>query len=138
MQLNRNEFLTCCGGAVVGLALPTDDVADRAARIIQEYDQQGIHRTGTLADAQSARWLAAQAARPGVQVALKTFAHSRVDPQACFVEANGKRLEGLPSFDAPFTSAAGLRGSLGVLGSRADIGWIEDLADRMESTTLQP
>lgn len=125
MKLSRKEFLGWLSASALGFAAPVNELEQRAAQIIQEYDQQGIHRTGTKADAQSARWLAAHAQRCGVQVTLETFAHDRVDPQACYVEANGQRIAGLPIFDALFTDAKGLRGSLGRFGSSADIGWIE-------------
>lgn len=126
--ISRKAFIEWMSAATAGVAVTAnaaDEAEQRIARLIQEYDQQGIHRTGTQADAQSARWLAAHARRSGGQVTLESFAHQRVDPQACFVEANGKRIEGLPIFDAPFTEANGLRGRLGKFGSDADIGWIE-------------
>lgn len=124
-QLSRKEFLGWLGASAFGLAARAEALEQRAARLIREYDRQGVHRTGSQADEQSAHWLAAQARRLGGAVALESFALDRVDPQACFVAAAGKRIEGLPIFDAPFTSAAGLRGTLGPLGGDADIGWIE-------------
>jgi hypothetical protein len=129
LQLTRKEFLDWLSASAFGVIAPANAPANqleqRAAQLIQEYDRQGIHRTGTKADELSARWLAAHAQRLGGKVALESFAHNRVDPQACFVEANGKRIAGVPIFDAPFTDAAGLRGRLGALGSDAEIGWIE-------------
>jgi hypothetical protein len=125
MQLSRKEFLGWLSASALGARLPANELEQRAAQIIREYDQQGVHRTATKADAQSARWLAAYAQQIGGKVTLETFAHHRIDPQACFIEANNKRIAGLPIFDAPFTDAKGLRGTLGVFGSGADIGWIE-------------
>ncbi|HEX4948442.1 MAG TPA: M28 family peptidase [Blastocatellia bacterium] len=125
MQLSRKEFLGWLSTSAAGVMLPANEIEQRAAQIIQEYDQQGVHRTATKADEHSARWLATHAKRCGGTVTLETFAHNRIDPQACFVAANGKRIAGLPIFDAPFTAANGLRGKLGAFGSNADIGWIE-------------
>ena len=136
-QLSRKEFLGWLSASVVSLAAPANELEQRAVQRIQEYDQQGLHRTGTKADEQSARWLAAQAKRNGGHVTLESFAHHRVDPQTCFVEANGKRIEGLPIFDAPFTTT-GLRGSLGAFGSAADIGWIELPPLAEYSATYEP
>jgi hypothetical protein len=128
MQCSRQWFLKAFGATTVSFILPThsfDGREQRAAQIMQEYDQQGVHRTATNADAQSARWLAAHAKRNGGTVTLETFAHNRIDPLNCFVVADGKRIDGLPIFDAPFTDAKGLRGTLGAFGSNADIGWME-------------
>lgn len=129
LQLTRKEFLGWLSTSVVGIAAPVNQPAkeleQRAAQLIQEYDRQGIHRTGTKADDTSAHWLAAHAKRLGAKVTLESFALDRVNPQACFIEANGKHIEGVPIFDASFTDAVGIRGRLGVLGSDADIGWIE-------------
>lgn len=127
--MTRKEFLGWLGTSAFGVIAPANESANqleqRAAQLIQEYDRQGIHRTGTMADEASAHWLAAHAKRLGSKVTLESFALDRVDPQACFIEANGKRIAGVPIFDAPFTDAAGIRGRLGVLGSDAEIGWIE-------------
>lgn len=127
--MTRKEFLGCLSASAFGLIAPANQPANqleqRAAQLIQEYDRQGIHRTGTKADELSARWLATHAKRLGAKVTLESFAHDHIDPQACFIEASGKRIEGIPIFDAPFTDAVGIRGRLGALGSDAEIGWIE-------------
>ena len=124
-QLTRKEFLGWLSASAFGVIAPANELEQRAAQLIQEYDRQGIHRTGTKADELSARWLAAHAKRLGSKVTLGSFVHDRIDPQACFIEASGKRIAGLPIFDATFTDAAGIRGRLGALGSDAEIGWIE-------------
>ena len=58
-KLTRKEFLGWLGASAVGLAAPAEEMEQRAARLIQEYDRQGAHRTGAQTDRQSARWLAA-------------------------------------------------------------------------------
>ncbi|MBX3277633.1 MAG: hypothetical protein KF868_06475 [Acidobacteria bacterium] len=125
MQLTRKEFLGLLAMSPAALVARDDGATRRAAQLLSEYDGQGIHRTGTRGDGRSARWLAAQAGRYGGAAALESFALNRVDPQACFVAAGGRRVTGLPVFDALFTGAPGIRGSLGPFGSEADIGWIE-------------
>ncbi len=128
MQLSRKEFLGWLSATAAGFVAPAqaaDDLEQRGAQLIREYDQQGIHRTGTTAERQSASWLAAHARRCGAQAVLESYVHDRVDPQICVVEAAGRRVTGLPVFDAPFTVALGLRGKLGALGSDAEIGWLE-------------
>ena len=97
----------------------------RISRWIEAYDHQGTHRTGTIGDNHSAAWLGAEIRKCGVLPVLEPFMLDRVDPLDCFIELGGKRIEGVPLFDAAFTGAAGVRGKLGVFGSDADIGLIE-------------
>ncbi len=101
------------------------DLPQRVARIIREYDQQGIHRTGTKVDEQSARWLARQARQCGATPSLEPFTLSRVDPRACYLQIGGRRIEGLPIFDGGFTDAGGVRGRIGPLEGEAEIGLAE-------------
>ncbi len=97
----------------------------RVADVVAAYDAQGNHRTGTPVDALSAEWLARQMQQMGAEAELEAFALSRVDPQACCLRAAGRRIEGVPLFDAAFTDRAGVRGRLGHLGSDAEIGLAE-------------
>ena len=98
------------------------DQSQRIARIIGEYDSQGWHRTGSVVDHESARWLADLVLETGVDVSLEPFELSRIDPGECYLEVSGKRIPGLPMFDGAFTSAEGIRGRLGPVGSSAEIG----------------
>lgn len=128
MQQSRRTFLTQASlGALLWSATARGDdaVGPRAARLLQQYDSQGLHRTGTTGDQRSARWLAAEVQKLGGKPQLESFAHNRIDPVQCFVECDGKRIVGLPLFDASFTSATGVRGKLGVFGSDAELGVIE-------------
>ena len=77
------------------------DADARAAVWLRDWDQQGIHRTGTAGDRAGAAWLAREAAALGATVAVETFALDRVDPVECYVETAGKRIEGVPVFDSP-------------------------------------
>jgi hypothetical protein len=97
----------------------------RIARVIQEYEQQGFHRTGTAVDRQSGDWLFDQAAKTGVTPAREAFALSRVDPVSAFLVCGDHRVEGLPLFDGGFTDAVGVLGRLGVLGADADVGFAQ-------------
>lgn len=92
---------------------------------IADYDAQGIHRTGTAVDHASAEWLAGQVRARGLTAQLDPFAVSRVDPQTCFIEAGGRRVDGVPMFNGTFTDGAGVRGNIGPAGSDTAIGWIE-------------
>ncbi len=129
MKRARREFLW----QAVGYALAWPPLAaargheaqQRIARWIEAYDRQGIHRTGTVGDKRSADWLAAEIGKLGVKPALEPFAIDRVDPLDCFVEIAGKRIEGLPLFDAAFTDASGVGGRLGPVGGQTELGLIE-------------
>jgi hypothetical protein len=50
---------------------------------------------------------------------------SRIDPLSCYLRIAGRRIEGVPMFDGAFTGAEGVQGTLGPLGSDADIVWVE-------------
>lgn len=107
-------------------ANPTpSDQAQRISRLIQAYDRQGIHRTGTEADERSAHWLAEQARQCGGVAELEQFTLSRVDPQLSYVQIGDRRIAGVPLFDGGFTTAEGVRGRLGLIGSDAEIGMVE-------------
>ena len=117
--------------------MPESSQTERIARVIQEYDAQGWHRSGTEEDHVSARWLADQVRECGLEPELERFDLSRVDPELAHVEIGGQRVEGVPLFDGGFTGPDGVRGRTGLLGSDAEIGVVEvgsdPLADLMEA-----
>lgn len=131
-MLTRHEFLRLIAGAAGSVAFgasinrhvaaqASGDRATRIARIIEAYDRQGIHRTGTEVDRRSAEWLRDEARRAGAAVRLEPFYFERVDPGPCLIEIDGTSVEGLPLFDGTFTVAQGIGGRLGFPGSSADI-----------------
>ena len=97
----------------------------RAASLLQAFDAQGNHRTGTAVDNASAEWLAGHVRQLGIEPSHETFTLSRVDPQLAYARLANRRIDGVPMFDATFTSAEGVSGRLGPLGSDADIGLAE-------------
>jgi hypothetical protein len=128
-MLTRKEFLQLIAGAAAapfaGALWPglmraaaqapqpaSPDLLARIGRLIQEYDAQGIHRTGTQVDTQSASWLLKRAIEAGADVELSMFPLSRVDVQTALLEADGRQVPGLPLFDGTFTDARGLDGRL--------------------------
>ena len=120
MQITRREWLAMTAVAPFASAYLSERVG-RIIRIIDGYEHQGIHRTGTEVDRRSAEWLAGYVRDAGLMPALEPFSLSRVDPVAAFVTARGRRIEGVPLFDAAFTDMAGISGRLGALSSDADI-----------------
>jgi hypothetical protein len=95
------------------------------AGVIEAYDAQGNHRTGTDVDEASAEWLADEMRQSGAEPSLEAFPLSRVDAQSCCLRIADRRIEGVPLFDAGFTGAEGVRGRLGPIGSESEIGLAE-------------
>ncbi|MGB2239502.1 MAG: hypothetical protein ACPH09_09890, partial [Pseudomonadales bacterium] len=56
---------------------------ERINALIAEYSSQGIHRTGTEIDHQSADWLIEKIAALGVRVSDTAFGFKRVEPLLC-------------------------------------------------------
>jgi hypothetical protein len=129
--MRRREFIRQAGAIIAASHAPivggaqAPDLSQRIARVIGEYDRQGIHRTGSEADAKSAQWLTGAVRRCGLKPSLEPFVVNRIDPTSCYLLAPGKRIEGLPVFDGGFTDATGVRGRLGHVGSEAEIGLLE-------------
>lgn len=100
---------------------------ERIAGIISEYDQQGLHRTGTDADTRTANWLIDRFRIMGFDADLETFQLDRIDVKKACLVVGDKRVDGVPLFDcAEYTGEAGVTGRLGKLGDpKAEIGvWL--------------
>lgn len=98
---------------------------ERIARVIEEYDGQGVHRTATEVDDRSAEWLADQVRAIGLEPVLEPYDVDRVDPGDCHLEIGGRRIEGVPLFDAAHTGPEGVRGRFGLLGGDGEIALID-------------
>ncbi len=100
---------------------------ERLARVIREYDAQGVHRTGTDVDTASAHWLAALVGEAGHEPQLGALDFERTDTVQAFVEiteedGSTSRHEGIPLIDSlESTDEHGINGTLGPPGSDADI-----------------
>src|SRR5712692_4700004 len=68
----------------------------RILGIIQAYEKQGFHRTGTVVDRASGNWLCDEVRQAGLAPSREPFALDRVDPLAALVTARDRRMEGLP------------------------------------------
>jgi hypothetical protein len=111
-----------------------DALEQRLGSVVEAYDSQGIHRAGTDVDHRSAEWLVGCARHLGVEAALEPFALNRIDPQPSFLRVADRCIDGVPLFDAAFTSADGVRGRLGALGSDAEIA----VAETEPFTLMEP
>ena len=134
MRIARKEFLKVGAAASAGWLLPPlhaiagqapSDARGRISRIIQDYDAQGIHRTGTDVDDVSGAWLQEQARAAGAIAALERFRLARVDVQACTVAVGGRTIAGLPLFDGGFTRPEGVSGRLGLGDANAEIALVD-------------
>jgi len=127
MQLTRRDWLAIAVAfPSVVRAAAADAVGDtisRASDVIRVYSAEGFHRTATAVDRASAERLLALAKAAGASPRLEPFEVSRVDPVAQFIEIDGRRIDGLVMFDAPFTSGDGVGGALGGVDSDRPIAF---------------
>ena len=150
--MDRRDFIAVGGRTLALVAGPSgldrltplvaphllpDGLEDRVAAVLQEYDAQGNHRTGTEVDARSAEWLANQVRSLGVRPTLEPFVLSRVDPQSSHLRVGDRRVDGVPLFDARFTGPKGLRGTIGPLGSGSDIGLTETRPPKLSDSVVE-
>jgi hypothetical protein len=122
--MTRREWLAMVSTAPFARRVAADR-AERVARIVAAFERQGIHRTGTDVDRVSAEWLAAEVRGAGLTPALEAFPLSRVDPIAAVLTVRGRRIQGVPLFDAAFTGAEGVRGRLGPSHGDAEFALVE-------------
>ena len=88
---------------------------------LAEYDSLGEPRCGTADDAGAATWLRNAARAAGAEAWFEAWALERIIPGRAELVMGAGAIHGLPLFDAPPGSVTG---SLGALGSAADIGWL--------------
>jgi hypothetical protein len=92
-----------------------NDPRARAEALLAAWDAQGPHRTATRGDERGALWLVREASGFGAHVAREEFALDRLDPVACYLEFDGRRIPAVPVFDAPSTGAGGTSGRLSLV-----------------------
>ena len=128
-MITRRDWLFACGGVLAARRVSAQTVRDSKAEarirgIIDQYSDQGFHRTATTVDRQSGEWLLERVATLGLKPSKEEFPVNRVVPGVCRLVVAGSVIEGLPLFDGAFTDRAGIRGQLGPIGSDADIGLV--------------
>jgi hypothetical protein len=118
-------------GSSAGLTATTQPTSSdselrrRIRRLVDEFSEQGFHRTGTAVDNKSGEWLYEEVRRLGVVPTREPFPLSRVDPIEGSLMVGTRRLDGLPLFDAMFTDRTGIRGQFGPIESDAEIGLVD-------------
>jgi hypothetical protein len=135
MPMTRRDWLSTATAGVCGALAPLRAMAaqdaDRGAlerrisRWIDEYSEQGFHRTGTSVDRQSGDWLCEEVRRIGLVPERESFDLIRIDPLDPGLVVRGRRIAGVPLFDGAFTNAAGISGRLGPVNGDAEIGLVE-------------
>ncbi len=94
----------------------------RLARDIRGWDAIADHRTGTVGDTTTARWLAQEVRGAGAEPKLNGFPFERKVLHQCFVESAGQRVEGVPLFDGGYTDEQGVQARLETLDAGSGIG----------------
>jgi hypothetical protein len=122
--LTRRDWLsmTLMSGAAVATLRAQSAREARIRAIIEAFEKQGFHRTATQVDRASADWLCREVEQAGLTPTRESFSIDRVDLVDTAVVARGRRIDGMPLFDAAFTGEAGVAGRLGEIGGDAPIG----------------
>lgn len=127
IELTTLNTLACLG--LSRRAVAQDTVAslreNRIRKIIHAFENQGFHRTATSVDRLSGNWLRDEVRAAGLTGSLESFSIQRVDPLVASLIVGDRRIDGIPLFDAGFTTEHGIRGRLGSLQSDAEIGLAE-------------
>lgn len=96
----------------------------RVADAIRQYSAQGYHRTGTAVDTYSGAWLSDRMQDMGVPSFMDPINLDRVEVLYTSFRFAGLEIEGVPLYDSRHSDVNGITGTLGPLGSAADIGVI--------------
>ena len=99
--------------------------ASWAAGLVSAFDLSGIHRVGTPGDFASGEWLSREARATGSAVTNMPVPINLTIVDEAYVECAGLRIDGLPMFDSPPTSAAGVNGKLVACGEAGAIGYLD-------------
>jgi hypothetical protein len=122
--LTRRDWLsmTLMSGAAVATLRAQSAREARIRAIVEAFEKQGFHRTATDVDRASADWLCREVEQAGLTPTRESFSIDRVDLVDTAVVARGRRIDGVPLFDAAFTGAVAVAGRLGEMGGMAPIG----------------
>ena len=94
----------------------------RISKIIQTYDNQGIHRTGTEGDINNAQWLADEIKSLGLQPIMDGFNINRLDTIEASLKIEERKINDIPMFDSIINDNEEITGTLGRFNSNAILG----------------
>ncbi len=94
----------------------------RIADAIRQYSAQGYHRTGTAVDTVSGAWLSDRIQDLGIPAFMDPIELDRVEVLYASFEFNGRQVDAVPLYDCHYTDVNGITGTLGPLGSDAELG----------------
>ncbi len=94
----------------------------RISKIIEIYDSQGIHRTGTEGDMKNAQWLTEEIKSLGLDPIMDGFTISRIDIKEVYLKIGERRIKGFPLFDSLIKDNEIITGSLGNFDSDQILG----------------
>jgi len=94
----------------------------RISKIIQTYDNQGIHRTGTDGDINNTQWLADEIKSLGLEPIMDGFNINRLDIKEASLKIEERKINGIPMFDSIINDNIEIKGSLGRFNSKEVLG----------------
>ncbi|MFX1337887.1 MAG: hypothetical protein ACFFDK_04705 [Promethearchaeota archaeon] len=94
----------------------------RISEIIEIYDNQGIHRTGTEGDIKNAEWLADEIKSLGLEPVLDGFNINRLDIKEAYLKIGEQKIKGVPMFDSITNDNEVITGSLSKFNSNTALG----------------
>ena len=133
VPVTRRAFVGTLAATMLGASLrPGEaqpageaDPGPRLSLLLQEFDRQGTHRTGSRGDLVSGQWLTTELQRWRVSATLEPFTFPRTDITNAYLQLRERRIDGLPLFDAPFTDDLGVVGRLGTAEANTEIVVVE-------------
>lgn len=132
MDIKRRTFLRVGAQSAVALLagrsthaqFTDEDLRQRISLLLQEYDRQGMHRTGDRGDVASGQWLITEMRKWRVRGTLESFRFERVVPTDSALQFRNKRIDGVPLFDGGFTGPDGLFGTIGPPDGGTDVALV--------------
>ncbi len=95
------------------------------AQLVAAFDASGIHRVGTPGDLASGAWFESEATKSGAAVLRMPVPIQHTIIEEAWLECANLRIDGLPMFDSPATSPAGISGKLCASGGTGEVGYAE-------------
>ncbi len=102
--------------------MSSKELTQRISKIIKTYDNQGIHRTGTLGDMKNARWFTDEIKSLGLDPIMDEFIINRIDIKKASLTIGEREIIGVPMFDSIIRDKEEIIGNLGKFKSNSILG----------------